>query len=200
MKRTGRNPEETRERILRSFLEVAVQEGLAAATTRRVAAHAGVSEVTLFRHFGGKAELARRAVRHFSPAPAIDAWEPEEGVSSEAAAMRTLVAALGFLAETLATHREVVRLGLAEAHRVPDLNEELAAGPRAAERLLRRTLTAVRPALRPDIDEETTVLMWLGLLIASELLAERGALPRRGPDAREAFFARAVAPFLRRGG
>lgn len=42
---------------------------MSAITTRDIAATAGVNEVTLFWHFGGKAALARGAVRRFSPRP-----------------------------------------------------------------------------------------------------------------------------------
>ena len=48
---------DTRQRILTSALEVFLDKGYAAATTRAIAQHAGVNEVTLFRHFGNKLNL-----------------------------------------------------------------------------------------------------------------------------------------------
>lgn len=48
--------------ILESVLAVWREEGYARATTRRVAALAGISEITLFRRFGNKAALFRAAL------------------------------------------------------------------------------------------------------------------------------------------
>jgi AcrR family transcriptional regulator len=53
---------ETRDRILIAALEVFAETGARGATTRRIAAAAGVNEVTLFRHFGSKEALLREAV------------------------------------------------------------------------------------------------------------------------------------------
>lgn len=68
--------EETRDKILRAFLALAAERGMTAVTTRDIAAAAGVNEVTLFRHFGDKASLARAAVRRFHLAATLDAYDP----------------------------------------------------------------------------------------------------------------------------
>jgi AcrR family transcriptional regulator len=57
----------TDERILRAFLALVAQPGLAGTTTRAIAQAAGVNEVTIFRRFGSKLALAREALRRFSP-------------------------------------------------------------------------------------------------------------------------------------
>lgn len=49
---------------------------MAVITTRDIASAAGVSEVTVFRHVGDKASLAREAVRRFHPAAVLDAYDP----------------------------------------------------------------------------------------------------------------------------
>jgi AcrR family transcriptional regulator len=51
-----------RERILAAAIRVFAEAGYRGATTRRIAAAAGVNEVTLFRHFGSKEELIREAI------------------------------------------------------------------------------------------------------------------------------------------
>ena len=56
--------------------EPASGRGMSAITTRDLAAAAGVNEVTVFRHFGGKAALVREAVPRFSPAAELDAYQP----------------------------------------------------------------------------------------------------------------------------
>ena len=51
--------EETRSRILNAAVSEFAEKGYAGATTRGIAARAGVNEVTLFRHFGTKGELLK---------------------------------------------------------------------------------------------------------------------------------------------
>ena len=52
----------TREKILKAAEAIIVREGLACATTRRLAAEAGVNEVTLFRHFKSKEKLLANVI------------------------------------------------------------------------------------------------------------------------------------------
>lgn len=55
---------EIREKLLEAAARVFAETGYRGATTRRIAQEAGVNEVTLFRHFGSKAELILAAVHH----------------------------------------------------------------------------------------------------------------------------------------
>jgi AcrR family transcriptional regulator len=50
------------DQILDAALEVIIQRGYAGATTREIAAVAGINEVTLFRRFGSKAKLLEAIV------------------------------------------------------------------------------------------------------------------------------------------
>lgn len=52
----------TRERIINAAKDLFEQNGYAATTTRAIAEHAGVSEVTLFRHFETKRNLFEQTV------------------------------------------------------------------------------------------------------------------------------------------
>jgi AcrR family transcriptional regulator len=53
---------ELRDRILAAAARVYAETGFRGATTRRIAAEAGVNEVTLFRHFGSKSSLISEAI------------------------------------------------------------------------------------------------------------------------------------------
>ena len=64
---------------------------MSAITTRDIAAAAAVNEVTVFRHFGDKASLAREAVRRFSPASELDEYQPGIDASSPQAAIDGLL-------------------------------------------------------------------------------------------------------------
>lgn len=48
--------------IFQAVMEIIAERGYAGATTRQIADSAGVSEVTLFRKYGTKAELVKRAI------------------------------------------------------------------------------------------------------------------------------------------
>lgn len=52
-----------KDQLLEAALQVYAENGYHGATTRRIAAAAGVNEITLFRHFGSKDVLLREALR-----------------------------------------------------------------------------------------------------------------------------------------
>jgi AcrR family transcriptional regulator len=60
---------DVRERLLTAALRVFEEAGSRGATTRRIAAEAGVNEITLFRHFGSKAALLAEALGRLADAP-----------------------------------------------------------------------------------------------------------------------------------
>jgi AcrR family transcriptional regulator len=62
---------DVRERLLCAALRVFEEAGSRGATTRRIAAEAGVNEVTLFRHFGSKAALLSEALDRASSTPVV---------------------------------------------------------------------------------------------------------------------------------
>ena len=51
-----------RDKILAAAVQVYAETGFRGATTRRIAAEAGVNEITLFRHFGSKLALLSEAI------------------------------------------------------------------------------------------------------------------------------------------
>ena len=57
---------ETEEKIIRAALRQFEVHGFSAATTKAIAAEAGVAEVTLFRIFGDKRTLFLRVVNHIA--------------------------------------------------------------------------------------------------------------------------------------
>lgn len=58
---------DTRQRIIEAALGVFSDKGYEAASTREIAVGAGVSEITLFRHFGNKENLFREALESRAP-------------------------------------------------------------------------------------------------------------------------------------
>lgn len=66
MGRTNRNVELTREFLLKAAIAVFSTDGYVGATTREIARVAGVSEVTLFRHFQNKERLLSAVAQHIT--------------------------------------------------------------------------------------------------------------------------------------
>lgn len=64
----------TSEQILNAAKELFSQKGYAAVTTKELAEAAGVSEVTIFRHFENKRKLFRETIKHFMWAYQYEAW------------------------------------------------------------------------------------------------------------------------------
>jgi AcrR family transcriptional regulator len=80
--------DETREKLLRATLELISEKGYLGATTREIAALAGVSELTLFRKFGKKEHLFEEMLKSFTFLPQlkdlieeIDEMPVQEGLS-----------------------------------------------------------------------------------------------------------------------
>jgi AcrR family transcriptional regulator len=157
--------EETRDKILRAFLALAAERGMAAVTTRDIASAAGVNEVTVFRHFGDKATLAREAVRRFHPAAALDAYEPAIDASTPQTAMRGLLRCLGELQSQLAGRPELLQFGLGEAARYPDILDDLREIPAAARRMLTGAFGQAAGQLRPEVSIDAEVIGFLGMLL-----------------------------------
>ncbi len=72
----------TRQRLLRSALNLFLAQGIANATTRSIAEAASVNEVTLFRHFGSKNGLLLAILEECAPFQQIGATLTQWDVSS----------------------------------------------------------------------------------------------------------------------
>lgn len=155
----------TGERILRAFLALASERGMAAVTTRDIARAAGVNEVTIFRHFGDKAGLALAAVRAYQPVDIIEAYPTAIDTSTRERCAADLGRCLRMLYDQLRAHPELLQFGLADAARHPDVLSEVKKIPDAARRLLTTAFEQAAPRLRPEVDVEVEVLGLLGLLV-----------------------------------
>ncbi|OLL73475.1 hypothetical protein Ae168Ps1_1857c [Pseudonocardia sp. Ae168_Ps1] len=107
-------PGQARELLLESARELFARRGYTRTSTKAIADRAGVAEVMLFRHFGGKALLFRAAVH----APLVEAlqsyvkaWEAGEHGPPVA---RAFVAAL--FGSLFSERRAVVALSAAQVH------------------------------------------------------------------------------------
>jgi AcrR family transcriptional regulator len=74
----------TKDRLLRATLKLISEKGYLGATTREIAHEAGVTELTLFRHFGSKERLFEELLKSYTFLPKLKELLPElDGVSFE---------------------------------------------------------------------------------------------------------------------
>jgi AcrR family transcriptional regulator len=109
----ARNPEETRNKIISSAKMLFIKQGYRGTGTKQIAEQAGVSEMTLFRHFAAKEHIYSAVVQ-----PLIDFLERLE--LKEAADFRVQIRELlqdrlMFLCE----ERELVRFAIMEGYLTP---------------------------------------------------------------------------------
>src|SRR3972149_3207884 len=68
---------DTYKKILEATLKLISQKGYLGTTTREIAREAGVTEVTLFRHFGSKERLFEEVLNRYSFLPRLKELLPE---------------------------------------------------------------------------------------------------------------------------
>ena len=108
---------ETRQKILDSAVFLVSEKGYLGATTREIARGAGVTELTLFRHFGSKERLFEACLNRHTFLPALKEMMPDlEGMSYEEA---LLTVGRRFLL-SLKARKPMVKIMQAEMCRYPD--------------------------------------------------------------------------------
>jgi AcrR family transcriptional regulator len=117
---------DTRQRLLEAARQVFGEMGYARATTRALAAAAGVTELTLFRHFGSKENLFAAVLEEYA-APAMTS-NIEAQLSGNYRQDLMLMGRL--LLQVLLQRQESVRLMLCEATHFPELKELMVQNPR----------------------------------------------------------------------
>jgi len=122
----GEVPDDTRHRILQAAALVFAEQGYTRATTRALAAAAGVNEVTLFRHFGSKKNLFAAVLQQYG-GPALSA-ELEGLLSGDY--RQDLLAVGKLLIQVLWERRDAMRLMLCEAAHFPEVQSVMVENPR----------------------------------------------------------------------
>ena len=168
------------DRLLEAAYAAFAEEGFRGATTRKIAARAGVNEVTLFRHFAGKEELlaeavggqveASIAILERSPLPA----EPAD-IAGEL--QRFLTATLfGYVAA-----HQAVRTSLGEWGHHPVLDDRLTGTSRYVSNQIERYLVSAQRLglIRADVDHVVAAQALLSAIFAHGMLHEM--MPERFP-------------------
>jgi AcrR family transcriptional regulator len=173
---------DTQQRILAAASRVFTREGYAGATTRAIAAEAGVNEVTLFRHFGSKKALLLAVIERFSVLPALG--DLAGRLTGDYRQDLTTIATI--FMEMLGRNRRHILMMIAEAQRDPDVREIVSRPPARQRQMLgqyqrcQMERGAVRDLPNPDLVAQSFFGMFLEYQLAQLLLpaAEAGAAPQ----------------------
>lgn len=183
------NPAETRREILNAAEESFAASGFVGATTRQVAARAGVNVATLHYHFGNKERLYRAVLEASSSGeipPRANGSTPAERLASVVEALWDSGWSRPSLARLSLLHR------LAGPASTPDGERDAHEDPRAA--LLARTIGEVAAASTLPADEAARFVL---VLLDGALVAARNGHPVDNAQAPEAPRRAVVAAALR---
>ncbi len=114
--------ENTKERVLEAAIKLISEKGYLGATTREIAQEAGVTELTLFRHFGSKEKLFEEILNSYTFLPALKGILPELYTMPYEEALRLV--ATRFL-QTLKETKSMVRIMSSEINLYPEKIREM---------------------------------------------------------------------------
>ncbi len=169
----------TRERLRAAALILFVQRGVAETTTRELAAMAGVSEGTIYRHYASKEDLVRELFEdhYFRFGSELDRIRAETtgGIDAKLGAM------VGFMASLYDSDPTLYRfLLLAQHTALPNMPKGLPASPASAFRRL--VADAIAAGNIPPQNATLSAAMLVGAIIQPALAAIYGTL--EGPMVR----------------
>lgn len=151
----------TADRIVEAAIQLISEKGYAAATTRSIAALAGVNEVTIFRHFGNKRGILKAAVERFSYGPVFqDVLQREVSYSLH----EDLLHFSERYFQTMLPIKDLVLIAFKEANTFPEIDEELASVPRQLKEQLMSYFGKMKEMGRmADVPEEEAALSFIAL-------------------------------------
>jgi len=158
----------THRRILEAAAQVFTVQGYARATTRAIAATAGVNEVTIFRHFGNKKNLLLEVINHYSALPDLADLLAREFSGDYGQDMRLLGrSSQAFMAQ----RRVAIRMMLCESEHLPELRDIVGQMPRKLRQLLAGYLQQqiARGVVR-DLNPEVMAQAFFGIFFAYNIV------------------------------
>jgi len=157
---------DTKKRLLEATLKLISEKGYMGATTREIALEAGVTELTLFRHFGSKERLFKELLSSYTFLPKLKELLPELNSLSLRDALELI--ATRFLL-TLKERKAMVKIMYSEYTTYPE-NIRVVYNKFVQE--MRSTLAAYferlqeRGVLRRNISPGMTARMFLWILLS----------------------------------
>lgn len=158
-----KSKENIHERIIRTAFETFAAQGYARTTTRNLAAAAGVTEVTLFRHFGTKEKLFTEVVEHYGGSSLAGEFEAE--LKGD---YRSDLQIMGqHFIKIVMERSKIMRLIFCEIQHFPELGPTLALNPRHFRAMLSRYLTQqMERGVVRQINTEAAAQAFWGMILA----------------------------------
>ncbi|MEH7178022.1 TetR/AcrR family transcriptional regulator [Neobacillus vireti] len=163
----------TDEKILKVAIDMIAKKGFKGATTKQIAEKAGVSEMTLFRHFPNKKKILEAAIdRYYYSFQMKELFEHK--------LIWNLEKDLLMIAQTYHTimkkNKNVIKIAIQEGHNVPGLLEQVNKHPRQLKELIEKYLEEMnKRKLIRDCDYELTAMNFLymsyGLFISRSFVS-----------------------------
>lgn len=181
-----------RQRLLEAAAKLYAEAGYRGATTRRIAQEAGVNELTLFRHFGSKAELLHTAIGSCQ-AGTVDLGLPPDPVDPVREVAEWATRRLANIRD----HSALIRTALGEVEEHPDLIRPSEHPMACSGELLGIYLAKLRTLgmTRADFDPRAAATMFLSALFVDALM--RDVMPSLFGQDPEQDLAEYVRTFLR---
>lgn len=155
---------ETAQRIIQAAARVFSEQGYSGATTRAIAATAGVNEVTLFRHFGSKKNLMLAVINQRSVLPSIGT--ALTGQLTGDYRQDLLRIGTRFLALTSERRNEIL-MTLFEAQRLPEIRDTIAQVPLRQQKVLGQYLRhQIERGVVRDMDADLAAQAFFGMFFA----------------------------------
>jgi len=172
----------TKQRLLESMLQLVSQKGYLGATTREISQRAGVTELTLFRHFGTKEKLFEELLSSYAFLPRLKELMPELASLGYEEALSLI--AVRFLL-TLKERKSMMKILLSEIHIYPEkvkkmyrsyVNEVLTT-------LAHYFVSIQEKGLLRNVSPEIAARTFLGMLVnyfrTEEIMKENGMTKKR---------------------
>lgn len=195
MSESKRDKAKTRDRLIQAAIEVFSTAGVLGATTREIARVAGVSEVTLFRHFQSKEQLLAAVVEQITALQAEALAAQDEWTQD---LQRDLRHYAELYSAMLEENEALVRMFIGEAKRYPDAATQIlqqSARP-LRDRLVQYLHSGIdRGTVSPDVDLPIAVDLFTGMLLSGVLRRHLSAA--RGDYSRDRYLASCVDLFVR---
>ncbi|MEH7275486.1 TetR/AcrR family transcriptional regulator [Neobacillus vireti] len=154
-------------------IDMIAKKGFKGATTKQIAEKAGVSEMTLFRHFPNKKKILEAAIdRYYYSFQMKELFEHK--------LIWNLEKDLLMIAQTYHTimkkNKNVIKIAIQEGHNVPGLLEQVNKHPRQLKELIEKYLEEMnKRKLIRDCDYELTAMNFLymsyGLFISRSFVS-----------------------------
>lgn len=160
-------PDQTRARIMQAASQLFSEKGFAGTTTRAIADLAGVNEVTIFRHFGTKENLAKTVMDQFGGTAIAEDLE-----SHFCGNYHDDLNLVGYAMMNIMTERiDAIRMAICESGNFPEFRQIVAENPRQLRRMLARYLKSQMDAgLIATTHPEVLAQAFLGMFFSYAVL------------------------------